>query len=79
MSQKMFALVPESCITPTDLHQLDSSLSHYSHIPFHADRGGIKDRDYRQQVYTLTERDTGKVGSTGYRSTASQNMQNGTL
>ena len=58
MSTKKFLLIPESSKTPTDLCKLEPSLSRVDHpLYIEADRAGVKGRDYKQQVYGLTEGD----------------------
>ncbi len=63
MSQKMFIIMPESCETPTDIHQIVPTMKFYSWIPFKASRAGIKQRDYKAPVYSLEDPDTDTVNA----------------
>ncbi len=61
MSKKMLIIMPESCETPTDIHHVAPTMKCHAWIPFKANRGGKKERDYGSTVYSLDDPVTGRV------------------
>ena len=55
MSNKKFLLIPESSETPTSLTKLEQSLIPSEPVSLCAERAGVLERDYSQQVYELKD------------------------
>ena len=58
IANQLYILIPKSCFCPPSLSKADANITHEGNLkPFKANRAGNMEREYRNNVYKVKDKD----------------------